>query len=178
MINISSAGLALIATKGPLTVVSATIDFANIPASWQHLYLVGTCRCDDGAAEITIGIQANGDGAGNYDNQRVDTLAAVATASQANATTSARLGTATGGTAAAGLATSIAIWIPGYIKTTLQKIFLSSSGAQVGVGAGNFRQQSNVGCWRSTAAINRLTLVDVTGGNFDVGSFFSLYGAP
>ena len=68
------------------------------------------------------------------------------------------------------LDTNLIVHIQNYANTTTNKTTLARANkAPAGTDA-------NVGLWRSTAAINSVTIFTASGANFSTGSTFTLYG--
>lgn len=59
-----------------------------------------------------------------------------------------------------------------YSNTTTYKTFLSRANTQIT----NSGPDAIVGAWRSTSAITSLTIATTGGGNFNIGSTFTIYG--
>lgn len=161
-----------------LGVASATIDFTSIAADWTSLILVMEGRGDTAARSVLVNGIFNSDSGANYDSF----IAGILGTGAAQATGVSRAGTsfrAGSLVAATGLATAqsgFEITIPNYAGTTLRKSYQ-------GVGwlpgdatsDGEIQAIFPVGGWRSTAAINRITLT-AAAGNFIAGTKATLYG--
>lgn len=165
-------------TSGALTVISrtvlaapaASVDLTSIPATYENLILevmgIGTA-----AANSVVGrVRFNGDSAANYDSQygQAQGSSNFQASRAATAIQDSFFLPAANSTPAVGAAR---IWIPNYARTTLRKIATSicshvDSGPSV---------SKHTTLWRSTAAINQVTVV-LSSGNFDTGTVVTLYG--
>lgn len=144
-----------------LGTATSSVTFSSISANYTDLVLVvsaGNPTNDSGLL-----IRFNGDTASNYSDTSLygDGSSAV----------SFRTSSATGmnaGRTDTGISTNI-INVQNYSNTTTNKTAISrgNDGALV---------IATTGLWRSTAAINSVTIYDQNGRNFNVGSTFSIYG--
>lgn len=156
----------------------ATIDFASIPAGFEHLELVGELRTDVAAANDNPDLRFNNDSTnGNYYRQRLSIAAAATTAQEQLGTAAARqiVNGATGATAPANEFTHLRILVQDYAGSTLKQAY-----CELRYRVGNTTGLLAIGLvaifWDSTAAVNRLTLAPTLGANFAAGSKVSLYG--
>lgn len=152
---------------------AATIDFSSISQAYTHLRVVAMIR-GDGPAANNILLRMNNDSAGNYDWEN-GLLAGTAgfTALQGIAATSITAGyCATSGSAANEF--SMYEWvIPYYTAGKLKK--LSGQGhVALAQSSGNVYLIWAAGTWRSTSAVNRITLV--ADSKFVTGSRVQIYG--
>jgi uncharacterized protein YukE len=168
----AGGGAALIADT-VLAADAASIDFANIPQTFRHLQLLVQARGDTAAAAAGLQTQFNGDTAANYDDQYVQSAAAVATAARAAAQTSMRAGVISANTSVANAASANRIDLPNYAGTTFFKHVLGQSGDSAGAGLPVL--ENNASYWRSTAAIVSIKLFP-SAGNFRAGSRATLLG--
>lgn len=168
------SGMGVIA-QTTLGSAAASISFTSIPATYSHLRVVMMVRSAVAGTDDRVLVRFNNDTAANYDWQRVYGLNATAGASATAGDTSIHVGSITGSTATAGLASYLDIIIPAYAQTSLHKGLVSTchfSSANAAANLGVFIQG---GKWRSTAAITRVDLIGWTA-NLDAGTTATLYG--
>ena len=155
---------------------AASVDITSIPAHWTHLRLVAYARGDTAAANVSLLCRFNGDTGNNYDailasNSHSATLLTAEGLAQA----SMRLGDIAGSTAPASAFDGWEIVIPEYAGTTGHKTARANGALKGNTTTGNLFVEIGAGWWRSTAAINRITLFPGAG-NFVAGTRVSLYG--
>lgn len=160
-----------------LAVDTATLDTgANaIPAGANILDIYAICRTDEATVASNIGVTFNGDGGGNYDSSRILNTNSAVTGTSAVAAAAIPLQGA-GASLAANIATSMRITVPGYAGTT----FFKAATVHLGVSdatAANARVAVYGADWRSTAAINQVTLSITSGSGqkFKAGSALYVY---
>lgn len=153
---------------------AASIDISGIVATYAHLRLV-ICARDTGAVTAVNGlIRFNNDSAANYDTEELIGAAATPTSSEAFAATSASVLQYVGASASAGLFGMTVIDIPNYASATPNKALLAMNAVKWGTATTNMRIRVAAGFWRSSAAINQITIT-AGSGNFDVGTRATLY---
>jgi len=170
-----AAGNTYVALASTTLTSAATITFSSISASYTDLRLVvigGTTRP---ASSDTLYIRVNGDTGSNYSQTLLHGSGTAAYSNRSSNTTSLfddgsyirLVGTTYG------LDSTLFIDFMNYANTTTYKTALlrngSASFSLPGVNAA-------VGLWRSTSAINSISLEGQTVSNFAIGSTFSLYG--
>lgn len=147
----------------------SSVTFSSIPGTYIDLVLVTNLKVTSGAQEVTVKI--NNDTGSNYSltNLRGDgsTAASLRRSSQTVGNISKEISPST-----AMEFVSVSNFLD-YSNTTTYKTWLSrnnraSSATYPGA-------EALVGLWRSTSAITEL-VIGITGGNFDIGSTFKLYG--
>jgi len=151
---------------------SATVVFSSIPQTYTDLVLVMQPAANVG--DENVGIQFNGDTAGNYSYTRLGANNTAGTFSSNRVSGFSRINT----TEATGTSTTlgnlvITANIYNYINTTTYKTVLARSGQQGGTYNG---VELFTGLWRNTAAITSVTVMQGGGRTFSTGSTFSLYG--
>jgi len=155
---------------------AASVTFSSIPQNFTHLKLVCYGRITQAIQGNNILLRFNGDTGANYDYQILAAFAASAGNSESFAQTGIVVGDFTAANAStstqAALSESL---IPVYAGTTFDKNIVSHNGVKYGTSTTNMQAEVCVGFWRSTAAINSITLY-VGSGNIKAGSVFSLYG--
>lgn len=149
---------------------TASIDFASIPTTFEELRLVLVSRIDTAATSEDVAMRFNGDTAANY-----DALHHVDADYRDTGATYINVGTFAAASAPADVADMAVIDIPKYARTVFQKTARSVSGTKQGTSA-TYASHAT-GWWRSTAAINQVTLLPVTAGKkFKAGTVATLYG--
>lgn len=156
---------------------AASIDFTSIPATFAHLMLVVCARSDTAALTTSILVRLNNDSAANYDSQYVLGNGGTASAAETFAGTSVSAGNMPGGTAPANLFGQCDISIAHYAGSANNKVLRLSAAVKAGVTTTLLQSALAAGFWRSSAAINRITLIPAAG-NFAAGSRATLYGLP
>lgn len=156
-----TATYSLIASN-TLSTANSTITFSSIPATFTDLVLV--CNLFSSGTTYS-GIRFNGDTGSNYSLTDFygDGGGGITSSRQTNIS-----GGGSGPTMGSG---NVLIYnILNYSNSNTYKNML---GRNANPGNGNF---ASVNAWRSTAAINSLTLYTGTGDNWSTGSTFKLYG--
>jgi hypothetical protein len=156
---------------------TASISFSSIPAHYAHLMLVCYARGTVAATGTSLVMRFNADAGANYDRQYVYGLAATAQANEAFAATSMDPFDIPGASAGANLFAGVKILIPHYAGAANNKVVSSRYARKTGTASGNLEIVKTACFWRSSAAINEITLVPLSG-NILAGSRFTLYGLP
>jgi hypothetical protein len=154
---------------------AANVDITSIVATYAHLLVVVYARGDTAAANTNQLFRFNGDTAANYDYQLLTGGGATVTAVEAFAQTSAFIGFPPANTAGANLFGVSITFIPHYAGSTNNKLALSVASSKTGTTTGLMKNYLSAGFWRSSAAINRVTLLPAAG-NFVAGTRVTLYG--
>jgi hypothetical protein len=162
---------------------SATITFSSIPAIYKHLQLRISARSSYSYSVDDAYLQLNGDTGNNYGSHNYFGGSPQSSSVQVNQSTTTdkiNWGQAGGmGTTAVGQWGLCVIDILDYAGTSIKKSIRTTSGmstdsqpsAAIGGRVGNA-----VGTWNSTAAVNQITLLSVSGRPFNQYSSFALYG--
>ena len=158
-----------------LASAAASVDLTSIPAHWTNLMLVVYGRGDFGAVGVTGCLRFNNDSAGNYDQEILRGNNATASALNALASTSISIGSFPGASGTANYFGMCAVLIPNYANAVGQKASIAWGAARFTSAATDMYNDIVGGFWRSTAAINRVTVFP-NSGNFEVGTRVSLYG--
>ena len=156
--------------------VAASIDFQSIPAHWTHLRVVIEGRRSTADSNGTVIARFNGDSGANYNQIQLNMLNATVSGTNNTAATSIICAYMPGSSGSAGRSGGADFTILSYADTTFQK---SARGVSVSSGtdvAATQRIDVLGGVWRSTAAINQVTLLPGDGSNFAVGTRASIYG--
>jgi hypothetical protein len=146
---------------------ASSYTFSSIPSTYTDLVLISNAATT--VANKDLAIQFNSDTGSNY--SRTVLFGDGSSAGSARATSQAQIFLDYWGwtTTTLGTQTNIA-QIMNYANTTTNKTVLARSNtSSSGVDA-------VVGLWRSTAAINSITIIATTSGVFSTGSTFTLYG--
>lgn len=157
---------------------AATIDLTSIPATFAHLLLVAYLRSDRATAADAVTVYLNGDVSAVYDYQSIAATGAAPSAGEAFAASAANVAGITGGTAPANKFSSCRVLFPHYAGTTGHKAFRSRFARVSGTTTGLLEVGGVAGFWRSTSAINRITVRPLIGSNLVAGSRVTLYGLP
>jgi ABC-type amino acid transport substrate-binding protein len=159
-----------------LGAAAASFDITSIPATYAALQLMLIGRSDAAAVNDSVTLRFNGDTAANYDYEVVtapDNSAPSDTGVFA-ATSIALAGAVAAATAPAGAVGMLELTIPNYAGTTFHKACRTLNSWKHGTAAGSLFFRDCHGHWRSTSAINRITLAGA--GNFIAGTRCTLYG--
>ena len=148
-----------------LGTAAATVTFSSIAATYTDLVLVFWKLT---SADAQCSLQFNGDTGSNYSNTSVSGNGSAAASARASSATSISLENALISNATN--ASMNVLNVMNYSNTTTNKTTISRASA---AGSG---VNSTVGLWRSTAAINSLTLLSGGASTFSTGSTFTLYG--
>ena len=148
---------------------AATVTFSTISGAYTDLVLVTNLKTTTTSQEVTVKI--NNDTGSNYSltNLRSDgsTAASLRRSSQTVGTISKEISPNT-----AFEFVSVSTFM-NYSNATTYKTWLSRNNRASASNAPG--TEALVGLWRSTSAITEL-VIGLTGGNFDTGSTFTLYG--
>jgi len=144
-----------------LASTAATYTFSSIPATYTDLVMVATLSS---SGTTYSGIRFNGDTASNYSLTDIyGTGTGAVSSRQANIT-----GGGSGDTSGTG--TVLIYQINNYSNTTTYKTTISRNGSP------STNAVASACLWRSTAAINSVTIYTGTADSWAVGSTFTLYG--
>ena len=143
---------------------TASYTFSSIPSTFTDLVLItnGTIST---TADASMYWRVNGDTSTNYSATRVSGDGTSAASYRETNQTAALAGFV------GNVSPSVQIFnFMNYANTTTYKTAITR-GSYSAKNVGAF-----VGLWRSTAAINSITVTSLGSGNLDVGSTFTLYG--
>lgn len=173
----SGSGAVTRISKTVLSGTAANFDITAIPATFTHLLLVSLTRDDGAVAASWLNMTFNADGGANYDREQATFAANTANASGNSGQTVLTVGLSVGANATANVFAASMLLIPFYATTVPFKAVTAVSGDLATLGttttytAGAFQ-----GLWRSTAAINEITVAPGNGTHFVAGSGLTLYG--
>jgi hypothetical protein len=140
---------------------ASSYTFSSIPSTYTDLVLI---RSGGISTPDEIGLRFNGDTGSNYSYTSMSGYSGATASGRGSNQTMGRGG-------AAWTATNNTIWnIMNYANTTTNKTFLqrfNDPGDTVGTA---------VTLWRSTAAINSVQVITLSGANLTVGTTLTLYG--
>lgn len=156
---------------------SNSLTASSIPSTFNHLLVVFYGRSDYATSfPSSVGLQFNGDTAGNYSYQIQTAINTTLAASSAVTQTSlavAAIPNDNGGVAS--YPGQFVIDIINYKNTSFFKSAACCQGWTTATAAqGSYRNFG--GSWANTAAINSVTLLELSGGNFKNGSTMWVYG--
>lgn len=153
---------------------AASIDVTGIVGTYAHLMITIYARGDLVGTNTTILMRLNGDAGTNYDYQTLIGSAAATSAGEQFANGAVLVGVATGSTAGANLFNASEVFIPNYAGSTNNKQYVAINGLKTGTTTGTMFVEVFGGGWRSTAAINRITLFPGSG-NFVAGTRVTIH---
>lgn len=159
-----------------LAAPAASIDFTAIAADWSHLLLVIEGRSSVAALTDSVRARFNNDSTAVYNWQQFAFINATVSGGPSLGQTGIVCLQVPGASASASVDGGGEVLIPNYAGTTFHKSVRSSMTISVDDTATNQHIQMFGGRWRSTAAINRITLSLTSGSNFAIGSKATLYG--
>ena len=166
-----------------LGAAAAEWDVTSIPTdgTYDHLYGVVSCRTDAAVYADQWGLKFNDDATGNYSSTFI-----YANTSGSNTPAAGRgssqnaiqfLYGATGASAGAGNFGVMTFWVPHFANSANYKsCFAKWSGSNDSATNGEWMVGVAAGLWNNTAAIDQITLIDVSADDFVQYSTFTLYG--
>lgn len=177
----SSAGATTTIFHQQLTSSAPTMGTAAgvIPASFAHFQVVARLRTDRAVVNDIAVITMNGDSGANYDRASVTWTGIAIAFSSTYATTGMVLDCLGASADANRFATIQAVFVDYTDPSSFKNA--QAVGAEIGAAAdANVRLSLTTDwTWKSTAAINQITLTPQTGGvNFVAGSSLTIYGIP
>ena len=152
---------------------SGTITFSSIPSTYQHLQLRWISRSSRAITSDNMRISFNGATSTYADHVLYGDGAAAAAAGQTALTYITLQDATTGASATASIMSVGVLDIHDYASTTKAKTIRSMHGNDRN-GAGVIALSS--GIWTTTSAINSISIVVGSTGNFTTASTFALYG--
>lgn len=150
-----------------LTSTQATISFPSISSAYTNLRVVWSGKSS--SADQDLFMRFNSDTGASYDNQYFYATGTLTGANETFAATKIVIGLIntvnSGG----------AIVIPAYSKTVLDKFAISTMWTKRGTSSTNMQTDIYGGTRRNTAAITQIDFT-CSGGDFQIGTVFTLYG--
>lgn len=176
-LQIANAGWQLIADSGILGADAANIDFQNIPGTFKHLRLETSLRSDANQNFEAVMMRLNNDSGANYDYFLVELKhSAGYTTVEGLAVTAMWAAHCAGNTCVAGDFSKSVIDVVDYANANINKDVLTYGGNRGAATTTNLRLYNFYAHWRSTAAINRITLYPRDGTKWKQYSRVSLFG--
>ena len=170
------SGAETLISEQALTGTTASVDFTSIPATYRDLRVVVRGRGDRSATFDPIRVRFNSDTGANYDQQFAQANGLTTVGELENlAATYLQCGYINAATAPSGFAGTSQITVVDYRGTTFHKDVMWDAGLKLANSSGNLYREIGAGFWRSTAAINAISVFPESG-NFIAGTVVSLYG--
>jgi hypothetical protein len=155
---------------------TATIDTgATISGGFSDLRVVILARTAQAAASSALFLRFNNDSGANYDDEFIQVSQATVVGSATAGSTSVNIIIVPG---TSGAASSFGVWeifIPQYAATVVHKTG-SAIGGFADSTIANSRHRTCTFRWRSTAAINRVSIVANDASNLITGTTLRVYG--
>lgn len=171
----AGTGAMQVVAESTLSAAAASIDLQNLDQRYGSLLLVATLRGDTAAEQIETQIRFNGDATAVYNSEIMSAAAAAVTSAEVLAAAQARIANTVAATALANMFGGLVALIPDYTLTDRFKTVFSLGGSPVSNATTKTIVHSTFAVWRSTAAINRITLLP-NAGNYIIGSHVRVYG--
>jgi hypothetical protein len=157
------------------SIAIASWDVQGISQAYNHLKLIYTARGDAVATVIAVNIRFNNDSGAVYDYEITYSSNGTAAGGVAIAATGGQIPGVAAASATANKVGMGEVLIPNYTGTTFEKMGAAVGGRTESTAAAGQTQETDSFNWRSTAAINRITIFP-TSGNFIAGSRLTIYG--
>lgn len=154
----------------------SSFDFTSLPGQFAHLMIQIYARTDSANTSDAITLRINNDSGANYDYANLQSSASGSVSGGgSSAQTSLTLGSAVGGAGTAGRFGEITAFITAYAQTTGDKSVSTLWSLFRGTATTDGFCGITSGCWRSTSAVTRVTIIPVAG-NLASGSRVTIYG--
>jgi hypothetical protein len=161
-----------------LTTTTASVTFSSIPATYTDLVIVcNNVLSNRGSSQDIPVVTFNGDTGANYSSTQVDGSSSGGTSTRWTSTNNALMGFISDNNTTANLSLNPSFFILNimdYSNSTTYKTLLSRYNSNQSTSSYT-RVGSNVGLWRSTSAINSLSIA-LYYASYLAGSTFRLYG--
>lgn len=156
---------------------AANIDFSSIPATYKHLLMRISAHGEYAGTTVPLLLTMNGDGGSNYDSINYTYRKTGLVESEILASTSLYLfvSITDTGSAVANSFTSMWVYLPNYANTSVYKSFVLAGQQNYSEATNGISVGGGGGMWKSTAAINRLTLTPQNS-TLSANSRATLYG--
>ena len=155
---------------------SATIDFTSIPSTYKHLQIRGIAITSVATYWAVGNVKLNNDAAGNYSfHSLFGTGSTTGTFAQAGASYFEIQYGIAGNSNTSGIFGASIIDILDYSNTTTYKTIRNLNGRELNGGGSEDRIGLSSASWRSTSAVNQIT-ISAASGSFQQYSSFALYG--
>lgn len=153
-----------------LATATATVAFSSIPNNYIDLHLVISGRNTNAVTTMTCWLNFNSDPATNTSATYLSGNGTAASSSRLTSMMNMQFFNVPAASASASIYGLQNIDILSYSNTNVYKTCLVTGGD-----AGVAWAEANVGLWRSTSAINSIT-IGCNGGSWTAGSTFTLWG--
>lgn len=151
-------------------------DVTGIAATANDLRLVCILRGADVGTNDSATLVLNNDTGAHYNLERGEFSGATVTGQELLSQAAITLGQITAGGSTANYFSAIWIDLPGYASTTWNKQAYWKVATNLNDLTGNQEAWACEAIWRSTAAINRVTIKGVSTANLATGSQLRIYG--
>ena len=152
-----------------LASAQASVTFSSIPSTYTDLVLI--FNGGKAIAGSSVDFRFNSDSGSNY--SFTELYGSGSTAGSQRVSSDSYGSLAFNAVPDSGLTSTIIMNVMNYSNTTTYKTAISRNGS---IGTTYPGTETIVNLWRSTAAINSITLTNSNSDNFVAGSTFSLYG--
>lgn len=158
-----------------LLLSAANIDFQNIPASYKNLAIYGSLRGTSIATSIGLGIRFNNDSGNNYDSIEGGINQVGLATAEVVSGSYLRSGMCSSFGSPANTYSNVRYEFMDYLSTTNFQSMLGHTQEVRDDSTGNIYVRVCGGTWKSTVAINRITVFPFAG-SFEAESRLCLYG--
>ena len=156
---------------------SGTLDVSSISQAFNDLLLEIIVRGTQGAVTDALVIRINNDSGANYDQVFLQGSGASAAVVSSTGNTSAEIAhNIPGNTATANRFGFVDVAIPGYTSTSWHKALDSHYFSSCVTNASDNYVGDISGVWKSTSAVNRVTVFGLATANLAIGSTMRIYG--
>lgn len=171
----TATGLLTLISSSVLSSTAANFDITSIPSTYTNLVLILRLATNSsGATFDRINLKFNNDSTSGHYSWAFTENGTSATGGVANGDTKLQMADSPGGACEAGAFASYRLEIPLYSNTSQWK-FLHGTMISDRLAAGIWTGTTG-GLWRSTSAINEITITPNTGTLFNIGCAYYLYG--
>lgn len=153
---------------------SSSISFSSIPSTYRHLQVRALHRATTGAGDGTVYMRFNGDSSSNYSSHRLYGYGSSAGGDSAVNATAVSAGQSMGATPSLQGFSAMITDVVDYANVSKYKTVRSLAGTDLN-GDASGAVFFNSGNWRSTSAINSITIT-TNQTSFAQYSTFALYG--
>lgn len=184
--TVTGAGIIQKITEVVLGSNQSPVTISSIPATFKHLLLIFYGQASHAGNFVQLYLRFNSDSGTNYDMMQMYATGDTGTTTPGKTELLAQdrmiIGEVGTSTAVPGeQPTGFTLLVHGYSSTAFWKICTVNASIGIADSSSYLWTEQTSGRWRSTAAINSITLGLVVGGGgatFQTGSIFSLYGLP
>ncbi len=162
-----------------LSSATSSVSFSSIPATYQHLYVVGSVRSTHSAYSVGSAITFNDDTGSNYTCSAIfNTGAGVNATEETGRANAPYFMDGAGSSSVANAFAADEMWVLNYASTAMYKSLIGGSsnvGDDAYVDETVWMETIVTGHWESTAAINKVTIASGSS-NWAQYTAFTLYG--